>query len=175
MREIYLAGGCYWGVEKYVSLIKGVKETEVGFANGRTENPTYDEVKHQDTGHAETVKVLYDENELPLTALLRLFYKIIDPTAVDRQGEDVGHQYRTGVYYTDEADREVIEKTLEELSEQVESEIKVECQKLEHFWRAEEYHQKYLDKNPGGYCHVPLKAMQWVKSVEPKEFDYGIN
>lgn len=170
-KEIYLAGGCYWGVEKYVANICGVLETEVGFANGDTAAPTYEQVKHENTGHAETVRVVYDSEQLPLTALLRLFYKIIDPTTLDRQGGDVGHQYRTGVYYADEADREVIRGSLEELAHAHRpTEIVVECEPLQHFYPAEEYHQKYLDKTPGGYCHVPLQCIRWVATVNPLEF-----
>ena len=112
MREVYLAGGCYWGVEKYLSSLKGVAETEVGFANGAAVSPTYAQVKHGDTGHAETVRVRYDETVLPLPSLLRLFFRIIDPTSVNRQGEDAGEQYRTGIYWTDETDRPVEMKTV---------------------------------------------------------------
>ena len=108
MKEIYLAGGCYWGVEKYLSNIKGVMETTVGFANGDTHHPTYEQVRYENTGHAETVKVIYDENQVPLTVLLKLFYRIIDPVSVDKQGEDEGHQYRTGIYFTHKEDEEVI-------------------------------------------------------------------
>ncbi len=171
MKTIYLAGGCYWGVEKYVSLIKGVKETTVGFANGNTENPSYEEVKHQNTGHAETVKVSFDEKELPLTALLNLFYEIIDPVSVDRQGEDIGHQYRTGIYYTDPEDEKVVRESLSRLEKRLGQKLAVEACPLEQFFSAEEYHQKYLDKNPGGYCHVPLTKMQWVKGIDPKDYE----
>ncbi len=170
MKEIYLAGGCYWGVEKYISNLKGVVETTVGFANGRTAAPTYKQVCTENTGHAETVKVVYDPEVIPLRALLRLFYKIIDPTSVDRQGEDRGHQYRTGVYYTDPADAPVIAETLAELEKSVNEKVAVEACPLENFYDAEEYHQKYLDKNPGGYCHVPFGLIAWAKTVEPKEF-----
>ncbi len=170
-KEIYLAGGCYWGVEKYVSNIHGVLETEVGFANGTVAAPTYEQVKRGDTGHAETVRVRYDPEQLPLTALLRLFYKIIDPTSVDRQGGDVGRQYRTGVYYTDPADLPAIEKTLADLAETVHpGKVAVECLPLACFYPAEEYHQKYLDKTPGGYCHVSPQCIRWVKTVNPLEF-----
>ncbi len=171
MKTIYLAGGCYWGVEKYVSLIKGVKETTVGFANGNTENPSYEEVKHQNTGHAETVKVSFDEKELPLTALLNLFYEIIDPVSVDRQGEDIGHQYRTGIYYTDPEDEKVVRESLSRLEKRLGQKLAVEACPLDKFFSAEEYHQKYLDKNPGGYCHVPLAKMQWVKGIDPKDYE----
>lgn len=167
---IYLAGGCYWGVEKYMSNVKGVVKTTVGFANGRTDAPTYEQVKHENTGHAETVKVEYDPAVLPLPVLLELFYKIIDPTSVDRQGEDVGHQYRTGVYYTEEEDRAAILESMEKLEKKIGEPLAVEVCRLEKFWPAEEYHQKYLDKNPAGYCHVPLQMIQWVKTVDPARY-----
>ncbi len=167
-REIYLAGGCYWGTEKYLSNVKGVLETTVGFANGDTENPTYEQVKHENTGHAETVHVIYDNEIIPLEGLLKLFYRIIDPTSVDKQGEDEGHQYRTGIYYTDEADREIIASSLQELEKQVGAPLAIEACPLENFYTAEEYHQKYLDKNPGGYCHVPFAEIEWVKTADWK-------
>ena len=167
MKEIYLAGGCYWGVEKYLSNIKGVMETTVGFANGDTHHPTYEQVRYENTGHAETVKVIYDEAQVPLTALLTLFYRIIDPVSVDKQGEDEGHQYRTGIYFTEKEDESVITASLAELEQQVGQKVAVEACPLEHFYDAEEYHQKYLDKNPGGYCHVPLAEILWVKDIDP--------
>lgn len=169
-REIYLAGGCYWGVEKYMSELKGVVSTTVGFANGETEAPTYQQVKHENTGHAETVRVEYDAEVLPLPTLLALFYKIIDPTSVDQQGEDVGHQYRTGVYYTREEDREVICASMDRLEQRIGKPLAMELCALEKFWPAEEYHQKYLDKNPTGYCHVPLGLIRWIKTVDPAEY-----
>lgn len=168
-KEIYLAGGCYWGVEKYMSNVKGVMETTVGFANGQTEAPTYEQVKHENTGHAETVRVEYDPEVLPLRTLLALFYKIIDPTSIDRQGEDVGHQYRTGVYFTREEDEETIRASYKELEARIGKPLAMEVCRLEQFWPAEEYHQKYLDKNPAGYCHVPLDLIRWVKTVDPAE------
>ena len=172
MREIYLAGGCYWGVQKYVDNIKGVIETTVGFANGAPDitDPSYEQVRYENTGHTEAVKVVYDENNVPLTALLRLFYKIIDPTVLDRQGHDVGHNYRTGVYYTDPADAAVVTKTLQELVEKYDAPIVVENEPLANFYTAEEYHQKYLDKTPGGYCHGPLADIIWVKTIDPMDY-----
>lgn len=173
MKTIYLAGGCYWGVEKYISLIKGVTETTVGFANGDTEHPTYEQVRYENTGHAETVKVVYDEEKLPLKLLLKLFYRIIDPVSVDKQGEDEGHQYRTGIYFTDKEDEEIIKESLKELEQKVGEPLAVEACPLEHFYKAEEYHQKYLDKNPNGYCHVSLEQICWIRNVEnPLELDY---
>ena len=176
MKEIYLAGGCYWGVEKYVSNIKGVLETTVGFANGDTEHPTYEQVRYENTGHAETVKVLYDETRLPLSALLNLFYEIIDPTSVDKQGEDIGHQYRTGVYFTAPEDEPVVRASLEKLAKKLKEQeestalLAIEACPLVHFYDAEEYHQKYLDKNPGGYCHVPLGKIRRVKDIDPMAY-----
>lgn len=169
-KEIYLAGGCYWGVEKYISQIKGVLQTDVGFANGDVDAPTYQQVRYENTGHAETVRVLYDPQVLSLPVLLKLFYKIIDPTSVDQQGEDVGHQYRTGVYHTDPADQPIIAQSLLELEEKIAQPLAVEACPLQSFWKAEEYHQKYLDKNPGGYCHVPLELIRWVKTVDPSRY-----
>lgn len=177
-KEIYLAGGCYWGVEKYLSNIKGVLETTVGFANGNTDYPTYEQVRYENTGHAETVKVIYDKDQLPLPILLKLFYKIIDPTSVDKQGEDEGHQYRTGIYFTDPSDKSIILESLSQLKQQLEQNancertskpLAIEAEPLMHFYNAEEYHQKYLDKNPNGYCHVPLAEILWVKTINPLE------
>ena len=165
-KVIHLAGGCYWGVEKYLSNIPGVISTEVGFANGNTDAPSYQQVKNENTGHAETVKVVYDDDILSLNKLLRLFFRIIDPTSVDRQGHDEGHQYRTGIYHTDEADVAVIKEELRRLEAAIGAPLAVEACPLEQFWRAEEYHQKYLDKNPGGYCHVPWQAIDDVKNID---------
>ena len=170
MRTIYLAGGCYWGVEKYVSNIAGVQETEVGFANGHLDTPVYVQVKKGDTGHAETVRVVYDARVLPLEKLLRLFFRIIDPTSFEKQGEDVGNQYRTGVYWTDASDETVVLTELAVLQAGYAEPLVVEACALESFYPAEEYHQKYLDKNPGGYCHVPLDLIRWAKTADPAEY-----
>ncbi len=166
IRTIYLAGGCYWGVEKYVSCIAGVKETEVGFANGQLEAPAYVQVKKGDTGHAETVRVVYDDAIIPLDKLLRLFWRIIDPTSFEKQGEDVGNQYRTGVYWTDAADEAVVRAELDKLQAHCAAPLVVEACPLDCFYRAEDDHQKYLDKTPGGYCHVSWDEIDWVKTVD---------
>ena len=162
-REIYLAGGCFWGTQHYFDCLPGVEKTEVGYANGSTENPTYEQVKHEGTGHAETVRVLYDPKQLALTELLEQYYKVIDPTSVNRQGGDVGVQYRTGIYYTDPSDRAVIEESLAGLQEQYDAPLAVEVLPLSNFYTAEEYHQKYLEKNPGGYCHIPAQKFEEAK------------
>ena len=152
-KTIYLAGGCFWGCQKYFDLLTGVVETEVGYANGPTVNPSYQEVKAH-AGHAETVRVVYDPLQLSLEHLLEAYFRVIDPTSVNQQGEDVGIQYRTGIYYTDPADEPVIRGALARLAGQYDRPLAVECLPLDNFYPAEEYHQKYLEKNPGGYCHI---------------------
>ena len=169
LHTIYLAGGCYWGVEKYMANMPGVEETEVGFANGHIEAPAYVQVKKGDTGHAETVRVVYDDAVIPLEKLLRLFLRIIDPTSFEKQGEDVGNQYRTGVYWTDAADEAVVRAELAGLQGAYAAPLAVEALPLDCFYPAEEYHQKYLDKTPGGYCHVPWEDIDWVKTVNLAE------
>ncbi|MDR0838268.1 MAG: peptide-methionine (R)-S-oxide reductase MsrB [Oscillospiraceae bacterium] len=160
MKEIYLAGGCFWGVEKYIALIPGVVKTAVGYANGSTENPTYEDVCTRGTGHAETVEVVYDESALPLTRLLDLYAQVIDPTSVNRQGGDAGTQYRTGIYYTDGDDEEIIRGWLVLLGESLDAPVAIECAPLAQFFPAEEYHQGYLDRNPNGYCHIPAAKFE---------------
>ena len=152
-RTIYFAGGCFWGCQKYFDLIPGVLETEVGYANGPTANPSYEEVKRH-SGHAETVRVVYDPDTLPLEKLLEAYFRVIDPTSVNRQGEDEGVQYRTGIYTVDEADTPVIDAALRALAARYDRPLAIEHRPLESFYSAEEYHQKYLEKNPNGHCHI---------------------
>lgn len=172
MSEIYLAGGCFWGTEKYLSSIRGVLSTQVGYANGNTENPTYEEVCHKNTGHAETVHVIYDPAVLTLEFLLELYYEAIDPVSVNRQGGDIGTQYRTGIYYVNDADRPVIERSIANLQKRYSKPVAIEVEPLRNFYPAEEYHQKYLDKNPGGYCHIPRAKFEKAASavVNPAEY-----
>ena len=153
VKTIYLAGGCFWGCQKYFDLMEGVVETEVGYANGPTEKPSYEQVKAH-AGHAETVRVVYDPAVLPLDELLRRYFRVIDPTAVNHQGEDFGIQYRTGIYYTDPADAPTVSAALSELARQYGRPLAVENLPLQNFYSAEEYHQKYLEKHPDGYCHI---------------------
>ena len=160
MSEIYLAGGCFWGMEQYLASIPGVLATQVGYANGITENPTYEEVCYQNTGHAETVHVVYDDKTVSLAYLLELYYEAIDPVSINRQGGDTGTQYRTGIYYCKEEDRPVIEHSISRLQRRYDKPIAIEVAPLRQFSLAEDYHQKYLDKNPGGYCHI-----------EPRQFE----
>ncbi len=154
MATIYLAGGCFWGVEKYIASIKGVVGTEAGYANGTTDSPTYRDVVTGLTGDAETVRVDYDPTVAPLPFILELFFKAIDPTSVNRQGNDVGTQYRSGIFYSDDADRAVIDRSIAQLQAGYNKPIAIEVTPLTSFTTAEEYHQDYLDKNPGGYCHI---------------------
>jgi methionine-S-sulfoxide reductase len=154
MKLIYLAGGCFWGTEKYLSLLPGVVSTECGYANGRTEYPAYEDVCKENTGHAETVKVVYDPSKVSLGFLLERFYEAIDPTTLNRQGGDVGTQYRSGVYYTDGGDEAVVRRSVASLQERYGLPVVVEVLPLENYYPAEGYHQKYLDKNPDGYCHI---------------------
>jgi len=154
IKQIHLAGGCFWGVEKYLSLIPGVVRTEVGYANGNTVSPSYEDVRYNNSGHAETVLVKYDEERIPLPRLLELFFDVIDPTSLNRQGEDEGIQYRTGIYYTEEADFEVAKASVEALKKRIAGTVVVELKYLDNYHPAEERHQKYLEKNPTGYCHI---------------------
>lgn len=154
MKTIYLAGGCFWGVQKYFDQFDGVLRTEAGYANGPDRAPSYQEVC-ADSGHAETVRIDYDENVISLTDLLKRYFLVIDPLSVNRQGHDEGIQYRTGIYYTEADQLPEIEAVYRAEEEKAGAKLAVELAPLRNFFSAEEYHQKYLDKNPGGYCHIP--------------------
>ena len=162
MKTIYLAGGCFWGTQKFFDQFSGVIETEVGYANGPTENPSYQEVC-AGSGHAETVRIVYDESSVSLTQLLRWYFLTVDPTSYHRQGMDAGIQYRTGIYTTDPEDLPEIRARCATEQEKYREKLQVEVKPLENFYPAEEYHQKYLEKNPGGYCHIPPQIMQLNK------------
>lgn len=169
-QEIYFAGGCFWGVEKYFSLVAGVAETQVGYANGRTVSPSYEEVCTQNTGHAEVVKVVYDPDAVPLTALVDLFFEVIDPTSVNRQGNDVGSQYRTGIYYVNEEDLPVLQRAVQNLQLKYEKPIAVEVARLANYAPAEAYHQKYLQKHPDGYCHIDGRCFERARAARPAKY-----
>ena len=158
-KEIYFAAGCFWGAEKYLKLIRGVISTEVGFANGNTPDPTYKEVYTDTTGYAECVHVTYDPQVIGIGKLTRIYFKAIDPTSLNKQGEDEGTRYRTGVYYKPDTESSTIELLRQVFAEQQQAlepgqKLAVELLPLKNFYRAEEYHQDYLDKNPTGYCHL---------------------
>ncbi|NLL81871.1 MAG: peptide-methionine (S)-S-oxide reductase MsrA [Tissierellia bacterium] len=158
MKEIYLAGGCFWGVEEYFSRIKGVEDTQVGYANGSAKTPSYEQVCTGTTGHVETTYLKYDESQVSLETLLKKFYGIIDPTLLNRQGGDIGSQYRTGIYYLDIEDLDTINKVTAEEQAKYNKPIVTEIERLLCFYEAEEYHQDYLKKNPNGYCHIDMDA-----------------
>ena len=153
-KEIYLAGGCFWGVEGYFRRIAGVVETDTGYANGTTDTTNYQQI--HGTDHAETVKIRYNTGVVALEELLEHYFRIIDPLSVNKQGNDVGRQYRTGIYYTDKKDVPVIQAFLKRMQAKYARPIAVETAPLRNFVLAEEYHQDYLEKNPNGYCHINL-------------------
>jgi len=168
-KEIYMAGGCFWGTEHFFKQVEGVVETEVGFANGNTENPTYKEVYTDETGYAETVHVTYNPEMVSLEFLLRMFFKAIDPLSLNKQGHDEGTRYRTGIYYTNAEDLPVINKVYAEEQQHYDQPLAVEKQPLECFYTAEEYHQDYLDKNPSGYCHLPQSLFEFAKKAKDEK------
>jgi peptide methionine sulfoxide reductase msrA/msrB len=157
IQTIYFAGGCFWGVEGYFKRVDGVVETQAGYANGLTENPTYSEVING-SGHAETVKVDYNENVVSLEELILHFLRTIDPYSVDRQGNDVGGQYRSGIYYTTQEQAERVKRVIQTFEEKEGRKTAIEIASLQAFYDAEDYHQDYLDKNPYGYCHIDLNT-----------------
>jgi len=160
MRDIYYAGGCFWGVEEYFSRIPGVLEVTSGYANGECAHPSYREVCSGRTGHAETVHVRYDPNTVGLETLTELFFRIIDPLSLNKQGNDVGTQYRTGVYYVREEDEALLRGVMDAEQSRHARPLAVELLPLRQFFPAEEFHQKYLRKNPGGYCHISFDSLR---------------
>ena len=165
MKDIYFAGGCFWGTEHYFKQVRGVISTAVGYANGNTDNPTYEQVYTDLTGYAETVHIVYDPEVVSLTLLLELFFRSIDPTSLNRQGNDCGTRYRTGIYYTNDSDRDRIESIYRAVESKVGERLAVELEPLRNFYNAEEYHQDYLDKNPAGYCHLPAYLFEYARKA----------
>ena len=164
-KQIHLAGGCFWGTQHFLKQIRGIISTAVGYANGNTENPTYKEVYTDLTGYAETVSVEYDPAVISLERLLELYFLTIDPTSLNRQGEDEGTRYRTGIYYTSEEDLPPIQEAMQREAAKYDAPLAVEVEPLKNFYSAEEYHQDYLDKNPTGYCHIPLALMEEARKA----------
>ena len=163
MKSIYFAAGCFWGAGHFFSGVDGVAAVTTGFANGNTLNPSYKEVYTDTTGFAETVKVEYNPSLVSLKELTELFFTIIDPLSVNRQGEDEGIRYRTGVYYTSDEELPIIKAVFDDVESRLGRPLAVELCPLRNFYSAEEYHQHYLDKNPGGYCHIPLKTFRYLR------------
>jgi len=171
--KIYLAGGCFWGVEAYFSKLPGIIHTDVGYANGKIQNPTYEQVSTGDTDFAETVLVEYNNKEISLPEILSHYFDIVDLTTLNRQAHDVGTQYRSGIYYETNQDREIIEKAIKDEQKKHKKPIVTEIKELKNFYEAEEYHQKYLDKNPGGYCHINLSKINSLeKYKKPSEEEF---
>lgn len=154
VKTVYLAGGCFWRLEAYMQKLNGVEDAISGYANGKTENPSYYDLKT--SGHAETVKVVYNPLIISLEDILAHYLRVVNPVSVNKQGNDVGTQYRTGIYYTDEAEKAIIENVLAKEQTKHDKPIAIEVEPLRQFYEAEEYHQDYLEKNPGGYCHIDL-------------------
>lgn len=169
VKDIYFAGGCFWGVEQYAKNIMGVIATEVGYANGVTQVATYENLKVSD--HAETVKITYDNDIITLSFLLELLFKVVDPTSLNKQGNDIGRQYRSGIYYVDESDLDEINEVMKRLKKEY-GDVVVEVEPLQNYITAEVYHQDYLVKNPNGYCHIDFKAIQDVKKIKVDPYKY---
>lgn len=164
-KEIYLAAGCFWGAEHYFKQIRGVVSTEAGYANGNIFHPTYGEVSTDCTGYAETVRVVFDTEFIGLERILQFYFKAIDPTSVNRQGADVGTRYRSGIYYTDPEDLPSIRNIYERVAGEYKTALAVEVKPLKNFYKAEEYHQDYLDKHPDGYCHISKTLMEFARTA----------
>ncbi len=167
IKEVYFAGGCFWGTEHFFQQVRGVVGTEVGYANGNTKNPTYEEVVSHTTGFAETVKVKYDPEQVDLKLLIDLYFKTIDPTSIDKQGNDRGNQYRTGIYSADKETEAVIKAEVARLAKNYDKPVVVETVPLKNFYKAEDYHQDYLDKNLGGYCHIEPGLFEMARNANP--------
>lgn len=161
---IYLAGGCFWGLQHYFDLVSGVLETEVGYANSVVPDPTYEQVCTGQTGAAETVRVVYDDERIDLGSILELFFHAVDPTQINRQGNDVGTQYRSGIYATNTHDLGEARSFVETMAGRFTRPIATETKLLENFFPAEEYHQEYLDKYPRGYCHIGKEAFDYARN-----------
>lgn len=162
--EIYLAGGCFWGTEGYFAKIEGVYDTEVGYANGNTDNTNY--MKLKKTDHTEVVKLVYNKDEISLRDILRHYFRIIDPLSVNRQGNDIGRQYRTGIYFVNADDEKQINSFISEEQNKYSEKIAVEVMPIDNYVIAEEYHQDYLKKNPTGYCHIDLSLADKPLTLE---------
>ena len=176
-KTIFLAGGCFWGTQHYLDKINGIIETQTGFANGNEEykdrvaagdGPSYEEVYTDTTGFAETVRVVYDDEVLSLKKLLELYFLCIEPTSVNRQGEDEGTRYRTGIYYIDAEDLPTIMEVYRQVGHGYSSPLAVEVEPLRVFQPASEYHQDYLTKHPDGYCHLPEALFEMARRANKK-------
>lgn len=169
VKEIYFAGGCFWGTEHLFQQVRGVTATAVGYANGKSRNPDYKAVSRGNSGFAETVKVVYDPAVVKLALLIDLYFESVDPSSLNKQGNDIGSQYRTGIYYTDKADAALIQEKIKALAARIHKPVVIEQKPLENFYTAEDYHQDYLNKNPGGYCHISPGLFEKAREVNSKK------
>ncbi|WP_172372038.1 peptide-methionine (R)-S-oxide reductase MsrB [Sporosarcina jiandibaonis] len=165
LEVIYFAGGCFWGVEEFFSKMPGVHDVTSGFANGSGENPTYEEVISGEMGFVEAVEVQYDSEEVELSTLIEYYFKAIDPTTLNQQGNDIGIQYRTGIYYVNEKDAYVIDELLKAERKKYDKAIVTEVLPLTNYFLAEEYHQDFLVKNPTAYCHIDMSILDDFESL----------
>lgn len=169
LKKIYFAAGCFWGAEHFFRKLPGVKSTRVGFANGNTASPSYREVYTDTTGYAESVELVYDPAKIPLKLLVEAFFVIIDPLSLNRQGEDEGTRYRTGIYYIDPEDLPIIREVYHEVEHGYSGPLAVEVEPLRVFQPATEYHQDYLTKHPDGYCHLPEALFEMARNANKKK------
>ena len=165
IKDIYLAAGCFWGAERYFKQIHGVVSTETGYANGNIFHPNYREVSTDSTGYAECVHVRYDTEVIGLERIIQLYFRAIDPLSVNRQGEDEGIRYRSGIYYTDPGDLPSIKRIYDRVEGEIKSPLAVEVKPLKNLYRAEEEHQNYLEKHPSGYCHISESLIEFARSA----------
>lgn len=173
MEKATFAGGCFWCVEAVFKEIKGVKSVSSGYCGGTTGNPTYEEVCNQNTGHAEAVQIKYDPKIISYEELLKIFFSTHDPTTLNREGPDIGTQYRSAIFYHNEEQRNVAKKYIEKLENKIEDKIVTQIEKLDNFYIAEEYHQNYYEKNPNAtYCKFRIDPK--IKKLK-KEFKQKIN
>ncbi|MUV36810.1 Peptide-methionine (S)-S-oxide reductase [Lentibacillus sp. JNUCC-1] len=173
LKTIYFAGGCFWGVEAYMQKLYGVYQVTSGYANGDGVNPSYIDVISGEDGFAETVKVQYDPDRVSLKSLIDQLFLVIDPTTLNKQGNDEGVQYRTGIYYEDDEDAAIVKEAVQNEQSKYDEEVVTEAKPLKNFYRAEEEHQNYLEKNPNGYCHIDLSLLNHFK-VDPIPKDEDI-
>lgn len=159
-KRLILAGGCFWGVEAYYQKLKGIVTTNVGYANGNIENPTYEQVCSGVATHAEVVEVIYNSNEITLEKVLEHFFRMINPFSLNKQGNDIGIQYRSGLYYENDDDKKIIEEFIKKEQIKYNKKIVVEVEELQNYYLAENYHQDYLLKNPTGYCHIDMSLIR---------------
>lgn len=172
LKELYLAGGCFWGVEEYFSRIPGVSDVTVGYSNGTTEETRYE--KLNETNHAEAVHITYDEKKIDLKKLIGYYFRVVDPTSIDKQGNDRGKQYRSAIYYQNEDEKKIIDEEILEKQKLYSQPIVIQVEPLKNFVLAEEEHQDYLKKNPNGYCHIDVTKAEDIlidESDYPKPSD----